>query len=63
MSGIQGPTPQPQKIIEKKGKAKQMVSRDDLIKAIQQMQLPEHKQESQQVYPPSNITQVWGTNG
>lgn len=43
-----------------KKSAKQMVSRDDLIKAIQKMQLPPHQGANQQVYPP---TQVIGANG
>jgi hypothetical protein len=65
MSGVQGPTPEVvNQKLQKKGKAQQMVSRDDLIKAVQQMQLPGHQPQgqggSQQVYPP---TQVWGTNG
>lgn len=56
---MEGANPGEQMPVHKKN-SKQMVSRDDLMKAIQKMQLPDHKDYSQQVYPP---TQVWGSNG
>ncbi len=59
MTAMEGANPGEQMPVHKKN-SKQMVSRDDLMKAIQKMQLPDHKDYSQQVYPP---TQVWGSNG
>lgn len=61
MSGVQGPTPEVMQMqMRKKGKAQQMVSRDDLINAIKQLQLPGHTPSSQQQ---QGQPQVLGENG
>lgn len=60
MTAMEGSTPGGQTPVHKKS-GKQMVSRDDLMKAIQKLQLPAHQDSGQQAG--TNTTQVWGANG
>lgn len=68
MTNANGPTPDmlQQRGLNKKS-PKQVVSREDLMRAIQKMQLPGHQPPSdtysQQVYPPPGAPRVGGANG
>jgi len=59
MSAAGGPTPTSTMMEDHKGNRQQMVSRDDLLKAIQKMQLPQVQWNS----PSSGLPQVTGGNG